>query len=40
MFKTRAKAHEIIFEYIEVFFYNRQRMDSNNNYLLTVEYKV
>ena len=38
MFETRAKANEMIFEYIEVF-YNRQRMHSSNNYLLPVEYE-
>jgi transposase InsO family protein len=38
MFKTRAQANEMIFEYIEVF-YNRQRMHSSNNYLSPVEYE-
>ena len=38
MFETRAKANEMIFEYIEVF-YNRQRMHSSNNYLSPVEYE-
>ncbi len=31
MFETRAKANEMIFEYIEVF-YDRQRMHLSNNY--------
>ncbi len=38
IFKTRAQANEMIFEYIEVF-YNRQRMHSSNNYLSPVEYE-
>jgi len=38
MFETRAKANEMIFEYIEVF-YNRERMHSSNNYLSPVEYE-
>ncbi len=38
MFKTRAKANEMIFEYIEVF-YNRQRMHSSNNYLSPIEFE-
>ena len=38
MFKTRAQANEMIFEYIEIF-YNRQRMHSSNNYLSPVEYE-
>ena len=38
IFETRAKANEMIFEYIEVF-YNRERMHSSNNYLSPVEYE-
>ena len=38
MFQTKAKANEMIFEYIEVF-YNRQRMHSSNNYLPPVEFE-
>ena len=38
MFETRAKANEMIFEYIEVF-YNRERMHSSNNYLSPVDYE-
>ena len=38
MFETRAKANEMIFEYIEVF-YNRERMHSSNNYLSPVEFE-
>jgi len=38
MFETRAKANEMIFEYIEIF-YNRTRMHSSNNYLSPVEYE-
>ena len=38
IFKTRAQANEMIFEYIEVF-YNRQRMHSSNNYLSPIEYE-
>jgi transposase InsO family protein len=38
IFQTRAKANEMIFEYIEVF-YNRERMHSSNNYLSPVEYE-
>ena len=38
IFETRAKANEMIFEYIEVF-YNRQRMHSSNNYLSPAEYE-
>jgi len=38
IFETRAKANEMIFEYIEVF-YNRQRMHSSNNYLSPVDYE-
>jgi len=38
IFKTRAQANEMIFEYIEVF-YNRQRLHSSNNYLSPVEYE-
>ncbi len=38
MFETRAKANEMIFEYIEVF-YNRERMHSSNNYLSPVKFE-
>ena len=38
IFETRAKANEMIFEYIEVF-YNRERMHSSNNYLSPIEYE-
>jgi len=38
MFETRAKANEMIFEYIEVF-YNRERMHSSNNYLSPLEFE-
>ena len=38
IFKTRAQANQMIFEYIEVF-YNRKRMHSSNNYLSPVEYE-
>lgn len=38
MFETRAKANEMILEYIEVF-YNRQRMHSSNNYLSPIEFE-
>ena len=38
IFETKAKANEMIFEYIEVF-YNRQRIHSSNNYLSPVEYE-
>ena len=38
IFETMAKANEMIFEYIEVF-YNRQRMHSSNNYLSPLEYE-
>lgn len=38
IFKTRAQANQMIFEYIEVF-YNRQRIHSSNNYLSPVEYE-
>lgn len=37
-FKTRAKARQMIFEYIEVF-YNRERLHSANSYLSPVEYE-
>ena len=38
IFETRAKANEMIFEYIEVF-YNREKMHSSNNYLSPIEYE-
>ncbi len=38
IFETRAKANEMIFEYIEVF-YNKQRMHSSNNYLSPTEFE-
>ncbi len=38
IFETRAKANEMIFEYIEVF-YNRERMHSSNNYLSPLEFE-
>ena len=37
-FKTRAKARQMIFEYIEVF-YNRERLHSANGYMSPVEYE-
>ncbi len=37
-FKTREKAKQAIFDYIEVF-YNRQRIHSANNYLSPVDYE-
>ena len=37
-FKTREKAKNVIFEYIEVF-YNRIRVHSTNNYLSPVDYE-
>ena len=37
-FETRAKANEMIFEYIEIF-YNRKRLHSSNNYMSPVQFE-
>jgi transposase InsO family protein len=37
-FDTRSQAHQMIFEYIEIF-YNRQRLHSSNNYMSPVDYE-
>jgi len=37
-FETRSQAHQVIFEYIEIF-YNRQRLHSRNDYMSPVDFE-